>query len=153
MAAALRAFRHDGGRTGTLHHACQANTGHHGNNFHISLFPRCHVFSRVARAGCHNLDAFFDNHLCHVVRKRAHEHDVHAKRAVRQFLGMANLTAQPFCICIHGRNDAEAAAVAHSRRQVGIGNPRHAALKHGIRDAEFFTDRRLQHVNFPPLHL
>ena len=59
-----------------------------------------------------------------------------------------NLVAQPVGIGIHGRDDAKATRLGHGRRQRGIGNPGHAALKHGLLDAEQVAERSLEHYYF-----
>ena len=47
-----------------------------------------------------------NHHLCDLVGKRAHEHDVDAKGLIRLGAQLMNLVAKPVGVGVHGRDNA-----------------------------------------------
>ena len=86
-----------------------------------------------------------DDDLGDLVRKRAHEHDVHAEGLVGLLAQLVDLVAQPVGVGVHGRDDAEAAGLGDRGGEGGVGDPGHAALEDGLLDAEKVTDGGAQH--------
>ena len=109
MAAAFAALRND--RTGAhaLHQACHADGCHDRDNLNAGRKPVFHIFGGVTRAGRYDRHFFLRDHLCHLVRERAHQHDVHTKGLIGQFSCNFNLLAQVLCVCVHSGNNAKAA--------------------------------------------
>ena len=109
---------------------------HHRDHLDAGGQPFFHIFARIAGAGHHDLDAFLDDHVGHLVGKGAHQHYINAKNPIRQLTGFGDLFPKPLGVCVHRGDDAQAPCVGDRRRQGCIGNPCHAALKNGILDSQ-----------------
>ena len=96
-------------------------------------------------AGHDHGNVLVDDDLGHLVGKRAHEHHVHAEGLVGLLAELVNLVAQPVGVGVHRRDDAQAAGLRDGGGEAGVGNPGHAALEHGLLDAEKVTDGGAQH--------
>lgn len=93
MAARFGALGNHGSGSATRHEASQSHRSHDGNNLDARIAPGLHVLGGIAGAGHHNGHPLINHHLCDLVDKRAHEHDVDAKRLIRLGAQLVNLVA------------------------------------------------------------
>lgn len=129
-------------RTGAhpLHKLGHRAGGNHRDDFDAGGEPVFDVLGGVAGTGGDNCNLFLQNHLGHLICKGAEQHDVDAKRLVRQRFRNANLLADIVAIGVAGGDDAQTAAVGNRCGQPAVGNPRHTALKDRIGDANQITN-------------
>ena len=104
VSTGLHAFCNDCICAAFLHQTCLCNRSDNRNHFNAGFLPHTHVFARNTGAGRYNLDAFFHNYLCHIVRMRAHQHDIDAKRLLCQLSRLADLLADNLTRCIGAAN-------------------------------------------------
>ena len=105
MAARFGALGNHRGSPATCHETRQRHRSNDGNDLDVRLVPRLHVLGGIAGAGHHNGHPLINHHLCDLVNKRAHEHNVDAKGLIRLGAQLVNLIAQPVCVGIHGRDN------------------------------------------------
>ena len=99
MAAGFTAFCNHRIGTCPLHSLCHGHRSHNRNHFYSGFFPHLHIFFRTSGTGGHHLHAFFHNDFCHIICIRTHEHNVHTKWFVCQFLRLLNLFSDPVRRC------------------------------------------------------
>ena len=93
MATALRTLGNHAVNVITHQAAGQNGSCHHGEHLDSSGFPLVHILAGITCSGGKNAHVFFDNDLRQLVDMRAHKHEIHAKRLVRQSARRANLLA------------------------------------------------------------
>ena len=104
VSAGLHAFCNDCICAAHLHQTCLCNRSDNRNYLNASFLPHAHVFAWNTGAGRYDLDAFFHNYLCHVIRIRAHQHDIDTKRLLCQLSRLADLLADNLTWCIGAAN-------------------------------------------------
>ena len=93
MATALRTLGNHAVNVITRQAAGQNGGRHHGEHLDSSGFPLVHILAGITCSGGKNAHMLFDNDLRQLVDMRVHEHEIHAKRLVRQSACRANLLA------------------------------------------------------------
>ena len=106
MAARFGALGNNRRSSTTRHEARQRHRSNDRDDLDASLVPRLHVLGGIAGTGHHYGHLLINHHLCDLVDKRAHEHNVDAKGLIRLGAQLMNLVAQPVCVGIHGRDNA-----------------------------------------------
>ena len=106
MAARFGALGNNRRGSATRHETRQRHRSHDGYDLDACIVPGLHVLGGIAGAGHHNGHLLINHHLCDLVDKRAHEHNVDAKGLIRLGAQLVNLIAQPVCVGIHGRDNA-----------------------------------------------
>ena len=149
MAAGLAALGHDGRGSGALDHAGQAHRGADRYDLDPCGHPSLHVLGGVAGTGDHDGHLLVDDHLGHLVGKRAHEHHVHAEGFIGFGAKLVDLVAEPFGVRVHGSDDSQAARLGDGRGKARVGDPGHAALEDGLFDAQKVADGGVEHVSSP----
>ena len=132
MAAGLHALSHHCVRPVLLHTAGQGHACYHRNHLNACCLPHFHIFFGVSGTGGNHLDAFLHNHLCHILRMGAQQHDIDAKRLICQLPGLADLVAHHFPRCIGTANQSETTCFGYGCCQVVFCYPGHAALNNRI---------------------
>ena len=148
MTARFAAFGDHGNGSRPLDQARERDRSDHGNHLDPGLIPGLHVLARVARTGNHDGHPLLDHDPRDLIGMRAHEHHVDAERLVRFLTQLANLVAQPCCIGVHSRDDAEAPRFRYGRGERGVGDPCHTALKNRGLDPEHRAEIGLEHRYF-----
>ena len=74
----------------------------------------------------------FHHYLGHIIGVGAEQHHVHAKRLIRQLLGLADLGAHHLARRVGSADQSEAARLGYGRSQIMLCYPGHAALNNRI---------------------
>ena len=106
MSTRFGAFGNHGGGPATRHETRQRHRGNNRDDLDARVVPSLHVLGGIAGTRHDDRHLLVDHNLCDLVGKRAHKHDVHAKRLIRLGAQLVNLIAQPVGVGIHGRNNA-----------------------------------------------
>ena len=101
VSSRFTAFCHQSICSAAFHTFCKGHRSNHRNDFYSCFFPHLHVFLRISRTGRNDFYAFFHDDFRHLIRIRAHQHNIDSKWFICQFLCFAYLFSHPLgrCTC------------------------------------------------------
>ena len=116
----------------SLHTLCKRNRCDDRDNLDSGFFPHLHVFLRRTRACRNDFHAFLHDNFCHIVRVRTHEHDIHSKWLVSEFLRLSDLFTHPVSRRTRSTDQSQAAGFGYGGCKMILSNPGHSSLNDRI---------------------
>ena len=145
MSARLLSLGDDGIGARTFQATCQGRRGDHRNHDDTRLFQRPNISSGVSRACGQHGHPFLYGKSYNSIDVEAEKGDVHPVGLGRSPLDLLDLLAHPIGRRVSGTQYPESAGFGHRYHQLPGGNPGHASLHDGMRDAEQLRQCRLEH--------
>ena len=132
MSSGLAALGYQCIRAASLHTFCKSDRSNDRNDLNSCFFPHLHILFRISRPGGDNLNAFFHDYFCHLVRIRAHKHNVYSERLISKLFCFPHLFPYPVRRCARRTYKPQASRIRYRCRKVMLGYPCHSALNNRI---------------------